>query len=72
MPRKDDKYLEIATEYARSCGYDENLKYSHTADGCRIYKLIPIPNEGLTGYPMVIKVSANGKTQIDIDDDYKF
>lgn len=72
MARKEDKYLNLATEYARSCGYEESLKYSHTENGCRVYKLIPIKNDDLTGYPLVVKVSANGKTIIDINDDYKF
>lgn len=72
MPRKEDKYLEVATAYARSCGYKEKLEYSHTVNSCHTYKLIPIKDEGLTGYPMIVKVFTNGKTTIDIDDDYKF
>ena len=72
MQKKEDKYLAQAMAYARSCGYEERVEFSHSVNGFRIYKLIPNPDDGLTGYPMVVKVSSKGILTIDIDDDYKF
>lgn len=72
MQKRNDDYLSQAVSYVKTCGYENKLKYSHYSKGCRVYRILPLPNEGLTGYPLVVKVYDKGETTIDIDDNYKF
>lgn len=63
--------INIVTSYVRNCGYDEEIAFFKTIRGEEYYKLIPLEEEGLTGYPMVAIFDKKGKVRMEIHPDYK-
>ena len=60
---KRNESMQVAQEYVISKGHNGHLKYLKQWHGCKVYKIMGLPDDDC-GEPLVVTVSNNGDCHI--------